>query len=241
MRDDVSVSGDLIGGTVEGWLTIGWFTPDYRPLAEAFAQNLAWYGAPFHLFAKPSLAGWNTRRKPSVVLEAMDAYPGKTVVLMDVDCVVRGAIAPVAEFAGDVGICAIARNVANGDKVRHWLAFETSSRVMVFRPTEGARTFAERWGAEIERSNDAHDEHSLSWAFLRSPDVRFSYMPQEYSGREISIMPDAVIAHDSAHEKQKRRARGGIKELLRAVERPFRTGRTKAGKMEGELSVLTKA
>jgi hypothetical protein len=176
-----------------------------------------------------------------VVLEAMDAYPGKVVILMDVDCIVRGSIAPVAEFAGDVCICAIARNVANGEKVRHWLAFETSSRVIAFRPTEGARTFAERWHGEIERSSDADDEHSLSWAFLRSPDVRFSYIPQEYSGREVSMMPNAIVAHDSAHEKQKRRARGGFKDLLRAIERPFRTGRTKAGKVEGELSVLVKA
>jgi hypothetical protein len=135
MRDDLSVSGDLVGGQVGDWLVTGWFTEDdvYRPLAEAFAFSLSEHGAPFHLWAKPALGTWNTRRKPEAVLETMDAHPGKTVILMDVDCIVQGSIAPVAEFAGDVGgICAIARNVA---KVRHWLAFETSSRVKAFRPT----------------------------------------------------------------------------------------------------------
>jgi hypothetical protein len=95
------------------WLAIGWFTEDstYRPLAEALAANLSQHGAPFHLFAKPSLGAWNTRRKPAVVLEAMDAYPGKTLVLMDVDCRLRGDIEPVTQIGGDVGIVVIARNV----------------------------------------------------------------------------------------------------------------------------------
>jgi hypothetical protein len=63
MRDDLPVSGDLVGGTVGDWLVIGWFTEDatYRPLAETFAANLAERGAPFHLFAKPAGAGWSTR------------------------------------------------------------------------------------------------------------------------------------------------------------------------------------
>ena len=76
MRDDLSVSGDLFGGSAGEWLVTGWFTEDtvYRPLAEAFAANLAEHGIPFHLFAKPALGAWNTRRKPAVVLEAMDAY-----------------------------------------------------------------------------------------------------------------------------------------------------------------------
>lgn len=77
--------GDLVGGQIADWLVAGWFTPDYRPLAEAFAVNLSEHGAPHHLLAKPSLGAWNTRRKPAVVLEAMDLYPGKTIVLTDVD------------------------------------------------------------------------------------------------------------------------------------------------------------
>jgi hypothetical protein len=71
--------------------------------------------------------------------------------------------------------------------------------------------------------------------------VRFDYIDQRYSGREVTLMPDAVIAHDSAHERQKRAERGGIRDLLRAIELPFRTGRTKARKLRGEMSVLVKA
>jgi hypothetical protein len=236
-------AGDLIGGTAGDWLVIGWFTedPTYRPLAEAFAANLAEHGAPYHLFAKPAGKGWSTRRKPSVVLEAMDAHPGKTLVLMDVDCIVRGDIAPVAAISGDVGITVLARNMRKRREWRHWIATEASSRVVVFRPTEGARAFLRRWADQIERSHVNHDEHSMVWAFLASPDVSFSYIPQTYSGREASKLPDGVIVHDSAHDRQRRHERGLIKHLLRMIERPFRTGRTSAGKVHAELSVLSKA
>jgi hypothetical protein len=230
--------GDIRGGLADDWLVVGWFTPSYRSLSEAFAAQLDQHGAPHHLFARPSLGEWNTTRKPAVVMEAMDAYPGKTIVLMDVDCIIRGEVEPVTQVAGDVGIVVIARNQKNGKRWRHWLALECSSRVVVFRPTDKARAFAQKWASHISDSAVCHDEHSMAWAFLSSPDVRFTYLDQAYSGREVSLLPDGIITHDSAHEKRKR---GGFKQWLRAIEQPFRTGRTKADKLQGEMSSLLKA
>jgi hypothetical protein len=190
---------DITGGTAGDWLVIGWFTPDYRPLAEAFAADLAEYGAPYHLCAKPKLAlDWNTSRKPSVVLASMDAYPGKTLVPMDVDCIVRGDIAPVTRVAGDVGITVIAQNVkghtgrplrrGRDARWRHWIGLECSSRVAVFRPTAGARAFAEAWKRQVDSSAVNHDEHSMVWAFLecQSADVDFPYIDRKFSGREVT-------------------------------------------------------
>jgi hypothetical protein len=235
---------DIVGGNVGDWLVIGWFTEDktYRPLAEEFAANLSEHGAPFHLFAKPSLGAWNTRRKPAVVLEAMHAYPGKTVVLMDVDCRLRGDVAPVADIKGDVGIVVIARNMRRKNRWAHWLSVECSSRVVVFRPTEASRAFAQTWADTIERSTVNHDEHSMAWAYLSSPGVRFDYIDQRFSAREIGQTPDAVIEHDSAHDEQRRAARGRFKLALRAFERRFlRTGLTRKSRLKGEMSVLLKA
>jgi hypothetical protein len=165
-------AGNIKGGEPQDWLVIGWFTPDYRPLAEKFSANLAEHGAPFHLFAKPAGQGWNTRRKPIVVLEAMDLYPGKTLVLMDVDCIVRGDISPAVKTVGDVGIVVTAQNAPKGRRARqHWVTFETSSRVVVFHPTHGARRFAQAWAQQVERGELEHDEHSMAWAFLRCQTV----------------------------------------------------------------------
>src|SRR5262245_16514772 len=100
-------SADIASPDIDesSWLAVGWFTPDYRPLAERFAANLSEHGAPFHLFARPKIAaGWNTAQKPSVILDAMAQYPDKTLMLMDLDCVVHGDISPVVDIPGDVGI-----------------------------------------------------------------------------------------------------------------------------------------
>jgi hypothetical protein len=239
----MTVDGDICGGQIGDHLTVGWFTPDYRPLAQKFAANLQEHGEPYHLWAKPSGAGWSTRRKPTVVLEAMDLYPGKTVVLMDVDCVVRGDIAPATEVDGDVGIIVVARNMKRGKRPAHWIATECSSRVVVFRPTEGARAFARKWQETIERSTVDHDEHSMIWAMLASlPTTRFAYIDQKFSGREIGQIPGAVIEHDSAHDEERRAARGRFQTMLREFERRFlRTGKTRQSRLKGEMSVLVKA
>jgi hypothetical protein len=240
------MSGDIIGGTPRGWLAIGWFTQDYRPLAERFAANLAEHGVPHHLWARPKIAaGWNTSQKPDVVLGAMDAYPDKTVVLMDLDCIVSGNIAPVVDVAGDVGITVIARNIPGridrrlrvgpDRRWRHQIAVECSSRVVVFRPTPGARAFAGAWKHQVATSHVSHDEHCQVWAYLRSSGagVEFSFIDARYSGREIGQLADAVIAHDSEHAKIKAARRGGIMDALRTFERRWlRTGRTKARKRQ---------
>jgi hypothetical protein len=211
---------DIRGGAVGDWIVIGWFTPDYRPLAERFAANLAEHGAPHHLWAKPKLApGWNTRTKPSVVLEAMDAYPGKTLVLMDVDCIVKGDISPVTNIDGAVGINIKARQVRRWGRLQRRLAVAASSRVAVFRPTLGARAFAEEWERQCRRAHYGGDETSMAWAYLIRSDVSYSFLDPLYAGREIAgalVTGENVIVHDSAHQKA---APWTLREALKGIER----------------------
>lgn len=232
---------DIVRGMPNDWLVIGWFTPDYKALANDFAGNLSEYGAPLHLWLRPKLVdGWNTSQKPDVVLTAMDAYPGKTLVLMDVDCIVQGDIAPVTNgISGDVGITVFARNVpgrmdrrlrVGADRCwRHHIAVECSSRVVVFKPTAGARAFALAWRHVIATSHVNHDEHSMVWAYLLRPDVSFTFIDIRYSGRDVGQVPDAVICHDSEHNKINAARCSGLQEMLKGLERRYlRTGRTKA-------------
>jgi hypothetical protein len=240
MRND-----DIIGDEPpRDWLAVGWFTPDYRPLAEHFAVNLAEHSVPFHLFAREKLVkDWSTAWKPDCVLHALSLYRGKTVVLMDLDCIIHGDISPVVDVPGDVGICVIARNLPGrldrrwrGGRDRQWrhqIAVECSSRVVVFKPTEGACAFALSWRERVVTSLFRHDEHSMVWAFLRSAGATsFSYLDARYSGREVGEMPGAVIEHESAHTKLKALERGSVRKLLKAIERPFRSGRTRAHRQQ---------
>lgn len=217
------MSSDLVSVDSRDWLVIGWFTPGpYKELAEQFAINLQKYNAPYHLFAKPAQKEWDTRRKPNVVLEAMQIYKGKTLILMDIDCIIQGDISPITKIESDVGIVILARNKRKGE---HWVLVEASSRVVVFKPTDGAKHFAKQWANVILNSQFNHDEHSMVKAFLKTvPNIRFEYIGRDYSGREAAHNPNGKIIHNSAHRIVHKRR--WLKNLLRTLEKPFRTGRT---------------
>jgi hypothetical protein len=222
-----SSSGDIRGGEVRDLVVTGWFTPDYRPLAERFAANLTQYNAPYHLWAKPKLDGLSRLErillKPAIVLETMAAYPGKTVILMDTDCVIQGDISPMAQFPEDVGITVFTGEIPRRrTDWRIWLG--TSTRVLVFRPTDAAQSLARKW-AENVKTHGGHEERCMALAFLSSPSVRFHYMDLTYSGREITDLPDAVVGHDSRLHGQAK-PKSGIRRLLTLLEKPFRSGRT---------------
>jgi len=233
------ISGDIVQTSnvdTFGAVVVGWFTPDYRPLAEEFSRQLSQHQAPHHLFAKSKGVdqGWSTKLKPSVVREAMDLYPGRVVVLMDVDCIVRGDIRPMVHGNQDVGITAIARDIP---EQKQFINLSCSSRVVVFRPTDGARQFVAEWQRRVALSRYMNDEHAMVWAFLASIGTSFSYIDRRYSGREITDrVAGAVILHDSAHEKARRV--GSVREAVKEFERRWlRTGRTAAAKAAGHLSV----
>lgn len=224
-------SDDLKSGTIGDWVVCGWFTPDYRTLAEKLAANLARYDAAFHLWAKQKVSPeWNALAKPSVVLQAMDTYPGKTVILMDVDCVVCSDISPIAAFAGDVSLTIKARTVRLLRGFQKRITFKTSSRVVVFHATDGARGFVTDWERLCKTSTrgDA-DEANMAWVYLSRPDIRYHLLDPRYAGDEAgNAVSDAVISHYGAHGRTKGSA---LENLLKDIERRwFRTGRSQAAK-----------
>lgn len=226
---------DIIGGRPDGWIVVGWFTPDYRPLAEAHAKRLSAHGAAHHLFAKVkgTSEGWSTRRKPSIVREAMALYPDCTIVLMDVDCIVSGDISPIVNGAHDVGISVIGR-----DKPRKKvISVSCSSRVVVFRPTIGALAFVDEWQRRVDASDRMNDEHALAWAYLACGGVSFAYLDQRFAGWEVSAEIDgAVVTHDSAHERS--RDIRSLRDAVKALERRFlRSGRSAKIKRDSDLSI----
>jgi hypothetical protein len=222
---------DLIGGTPADWIVVGWFTPDYRPLAEKFAANLSQHNAPYHLFARAkTTAGWSAMQKPAVVLDAMRAHPSKTLVLMDVDCIILDDIAPVAGISGDVAITVKPRRVRLMWPPNRRLTLKAISRVVVFRPTDGARRFAETWKRICEVSPEFGDEDALARAFLSCHGAAISHLDSHYAGEEVPATPHHIVVHDSAHERQRRQSLMGS---LKAIERRLRTGSTKLAKQAG--------
>lgn len=223
---DTRMGPDISSRSDAGWLVVGWFTPDYRPVAERFAHNLNIYNAPHQLYAVESFGRSfveRTRKKPEIVLRALSDFPDKTIVLMDVDSIVSGDIEPVTDILGDVGVIMKARQ----EKLPR-LSLAASSRIMVFRPTADARRFAEAWKAIC--ADPAHskwdDELCLAWTFVTHSDVRCQHIPVEYSARGMGECKNQVISHKS--ENAVRSNQGfSVRRFLKSVEkRLFRTGRS---------------
>lgn len=224
---DISSDSEFNAG--RNHVVVGWFTPDYRTLAERLADQLAAAGSPFHLYAwNKHPGGWDTSPKPTVVLHALDRYPARTVILMDVDCSVYGDLSPLSGLPGDVGISIRARPQMRRGRVRpRQVIVMASSRVVVFQPFNGAVAFAREWQRLCAGATRAGgDESAMVWAYLNCPWVAYYQIAPEFAAQGLpGEVPGAIIEHDSAHEKQLAVTwRGWVRGL---EKRWLRTGRTR--------------
>ena len=199
-----SSTADIVSDVMASDLVVcGFFTPDYRQLAAALADDLAPYHA-FHLFAvSKDNDSWVSvvQRKPKIVLQAMELYPKTTIVLLDVDCSVRGPIDAMTDVPGDVSAYVKLKQIRRLLSPREQTLVHVSSRSMVFKPNERARKFLSDWDTEI-RTAKYHQggcERALRMTLFRATYLAFSPMDERYSGREITVASDEdVIVHDSA-------------------------------------------
>ncbi len=215
-----ATGGDIVGGKPRGWVACGWFTPDYRPLAEALAAQLSAHGAPHHILATEKTGSWSRQilRKPTMVLRAMREHPNETIVFMDVDCVVRGPLDDAVKTSADL-TCSLFVKRRRGRQRN-----DLSSRVLVVRPTAGARQLVEHWALQCQEANsiapEFGDECALMVALSRCTSSSWSAIDQRFAGRELPQAPSgAIIVHDSAHENSTpmRRVHRHLKAWRRSV------------------------
>lgn len=203
VNTNMAEQADLINThDLTDWLVIGFFTPNYRELAETFANSLRNQNHPHHLFAVESSGTWShvTMLKPTVILNAMDHYPDKSLILMDVDCIVNGPLDELAHFQPNADVSCYT-TLTMKQLRRHRQNFSLSSRVMLIRPTAGARDFMNKWREACdERPWMYGAERNLVLAFTRAVGVSFSPLSATYSGREVGTAraTNAIITHKSA-------------------------------------------
>jgi hypothetical protein len=198
--------GDIISEQAPGnYVVCGFFTGDYRPLAEQLASNLG-TRHPHHLFFREKRdATWRdiVRWKPDIVLQAMGIYPSADIVLLDVDCSVRGSLEPMLDFEGDVSAYPTLRLARPWLSIRKRTILHITSRSMVFKPNARVKKFVAAWREECKDPHGLYRqsgcEMAMRFALLRSVGLAFCPMDVRYSGRELAKAPaDAVIVHDSA-------------------------------------------
>jgi hypothetical protein len=194
---DTNISGCLAGAN---YVVIGFFTPSYRRLAEEHTVNLSRYAIPHMLYAWEE-GTWNltVMAKPAVVRRAMCEFPGRTIVLMDVDCDVRGPIAPAVDFPGDISLW-----IGVGVHLKNEPGWRTramsSSRLLMWRQTDRAKRLLNMWCELTEKQLPEcalDEEQTLIWAIEGvNNGLVVTILDRRYAARNPWHCPaDSVIVH----------------------------------------------
>lgn len=179
-------------------IIVGFYTPNYEALATKFAKHIQTVGLAHRLYAVDNTPAWlhATLLKPGIVLRAMDDYPDRVIVLMDIDCILSGDITQmVMDIRADTGIY-----ISAWSEHRAYPLTMASSRMIVFRPTPGARRLAEAWDAECTSGRARNDEASLMHAISKTMGFTIETIPLVAEVGSDTVEPkSSLVAHVSAH------------------------------------------
>lgn len=182
----------------------------YREEAEArLLPSLRRFACPHHLYIRPSWGSWrdNLFHKPAVIAEALDDFPGQTIVWLDGDAeLVDDPVLfrqPTADFA-----CHF-RTIAGGRK--------PAPNTIVLRNNDAARQLLALWIAECEdarqdpensrglpthRSDGLVDDAALLQRVLTPPPpfVTLGELPLEYSSIFDNVLVErpVVLQHQAS-------------------------------------------
>jgi hypothetical protein len=202
------------------FIVVGFFTPNYEQAATDFSKNLIEHRISHHLYARALLDGdWysQTRQKPKVLALARRDHPNDNLIMMDVDCRVRGDIGEILQTRGDIAMRT--KGTAMGSRQ----ALKPATRVVLLRPNVGTDAFIAGWDAACERARDGNSaEYMLIQAMSDSPEnYSVGTLPIRFAGMELhDAPPGAVIVHDSIRDP----TRPGWA-LRRGFQKYFRAGR----------------
>ena len=184
------------------YLVIGFFTPDYYPLASALSENLLHFGISCHFYAcdkQQGAWGHQTLRKPSILKQARMDYPNRPLIFMDVDCSVRGNLSAMLAVEGDIAIPMGRKAMKNGT------ALKPGTRVMLIRPSAMSDRFIDAWEQKclLNITPVENDEIRLQMALEDSAgQFSIAVLPRPFTGMELRKAEAVdVIVHDSARDE----------------------------------------
>ncbi len=179
------------------YIVCGWYTPDYKIWADKLRGNLNSFGEPHDIVAvDPMDGGWeaNTMRKPGEISAAMMRHPDRTIIFIDVDCVVNRSLSRLAEIVGDVGMHMVA-----GRRARGYGRLFARSGTMVLRPTKRAASFVTAWKRLSETAPDGYvDQHTLTEAIVHTPGLSVENIDVSWCAMAKDNAVDPAIYHCGA-------------------------------------------
>jgi hypothetical protein len=181
---------------MSSYIVCGWYTPDYAPYYNELFLSLEANRIP-HDFVRvsPRQGSWEkcTLRKANEVFDAMTRHPDKTIIFLDVDCVVRAPLVPLVALPGDIGLCISGKADSKGrQKIR------VRAGTMVIRPTPRAHEFVRLWLAKSQNApRRATDQTTIAMA-MHIHGLNVSVIGKEWCAIPADNLAKPKILHESA-------------------------------------------
>ncbi|HEX4893108.1 MAG TPA: hypothetical protein VFV47_07445 [Hyphomicrobiaceae bacterium] len=180
------------------YVVCGWYTPDYEHFARELRRNLDRLGEPHDLVQVRKInGGWerNTLEKPIQLQRALARHPGKTLILVDVDCCVCEPLRDLASKAqGDIAVYMMAAR-----SQRATVRIQMRSGTMVVRPTPFAEAFVQNWvRISAGAPRGTIDQHTLPQAIAATPGLAVEQLDVRYCATEGDDVDAPVILHSRA-------------------------------------------
>lgn len=169
----------LEGG--QGYVVCSFYTDNYLPRALKLKGSLEAHGINHYFRRYEQRGGWeaNTRIKPEFIEHCLDRFPGRDVLYLDADAVVRRPLEFIdrlsTQKSSDVSLWLHPRK-----RKASWYLRITASVVYV-RNSNNGRSFVQAWrNAEKTLGPLAVDEDMLQAAFADFEGLAITVLPSSY-------------------------------------------------------------
>lgn len=168
------------GEQYSGWSAPGsfiaccFFTENYASEAEALRASLEATGTPYFLKRYASRGFWeaNTRIKPEFLRDCLRRFPGRNIVYLDADSVVRSPMVLFDDYPADLGVF----KAPSGSDMSHPYLTGT----LFLRNAPPVHAFTQAWIDAQGGMLLGVDQDSFTAAMARSPGLRVGELPSSY-------------------------------------------------------------
>lgn len=175
----------------------GWYTPDYKHWLDRLLPSVNALGLEHDfILSRSREIPWEeaTLQKPSFALALMRRHPDRTLLLVDVDCIVTGSLWDILRLCAinaDIGVYLRTKWTRTGAVRAH-----PRSGTLVIQPTPKAKEFLENWEAEGDAAPSYQiDEASLMVALGKTPSLTISVLPVEAVATPKDYCANPIIFH----------------------------------------------
>jgi len=189
----------------------------YKVESEALAATLREYGVPFKVFGRPHPGSWASANalNAGVIAEAMDLWPGQTILYLDADARLMAALDPAVTDGDDYDVGLYYLDKSNRRPVDG--QGELCSGTMVWRQTPAAKSLLAEWQEILKRPETLRlrgvDQEALQVLLTSRPDVRVRRLPDSWCWIDtistlFGCLGPPVVYHTQASRRHKRTVGG---------------------------------